>query len=242
MNIPVLRGNIARRILISFRADPEVVQSQLPPPFRPKLQAGKAIVSICMIRLENIRPVCLSLPIGLSSENAAHRIAVLWEDKEGNPQEGVFIPRRDTGSPLNHFLGGRLFPGQHQLASFQVCSNETNVDFHMKSHDAKVEIRVLGTVSPEFPSDSCFDSLAEASAFFEAGCLGYSVRCDSDRLDGMTLETKSWHVETLSVSEAYSSYYADEHHYPKGSLSFDHALFMRDIEHEWHAAKELATV
>ncbi|MES2463936.1 MAG: hypothetical protein V4671_25480, partial [Armatimonadota bacterium] len=102
MNIPVLKGTIGRRILVNFRADPDVVQAKLPVPFRPKLHKGEAIVGVCLIRLENIRPASCSLPIGFSSENAAHRIAVLWDDNEGKTQEGVFIPRRDTGSLLNH--------------------------------------------------------------------------------------------------------------------------------------------
>ena len=238
MNIPVIKGIIGRRILVNYRADPDVVQSHLPPPFRPKLQAGQAIVGVCMIRLEKIRPAFLSVPFGLASENAAHRMAVLWEDKAGDTQEGVFVPRRDTGSSLNHIVGGRLFPGQHHLASFDVRSNESDVDFHMRSQDREVELRVIGKVVPEFPMDSCFASLSEASAFFEGGRLGYSVRRNSARLDGMLLKTKTWHVEALSVSEIYSSYYSNERLFPKGSLIFDHALFMRNLEHEWHSVKE----
>ena len=238
MNIPALKGTIGRRILVNFRADPAVVQSKLPAPFRPKLHKGEAIIGICLIRLENMRPASCALPIGLSSESAAHRMAVVWEDKDGRPQEGVFIPRRDTGSPLNHLIGGHLFPGQHHLASFQVHSTENAIDFQMYSRDGHVEVRVVGKMNAEFPASSCFASLAEASSFFESGCLGYSVRCDSDQLDGLLLKTKTWQVETLDVSEVFSSYYTDEERFPKGSVRFDHALLMRNIEHEWHAARE----
>jgi hypothetical protein len=242
MDMPVLKGTIGRRILVNFRADPNVVQSQLPHPFRPKLHEGEAIVGICLIRLENIRPASCSLPIGFSSENAAHRIAVLWYDKDGKTQEGVFIPRRDTGSPLNHITGGRLFPGQHHLASFRVHATETDIDIHMNSRDGEVKVQVSGRINTELPSSSCFGSLPEASSFFEGGCLGYSVRCDSNRLDGLLLKTKTWQVETLDVSDVYSSYYSDEKQFPKGSVTFDHALLMRNIEHEWHAAKEPTSI
>ncbi|MDQ2688099.1 MAG: DUF2071 domain-containing protein [Armatimonadota bacterium] len=238
MEIPVLKGIIGRRILANYRADPDVVQSQLPPPFRPKLHQGQAIVGVCLIRLENVRPASCPLSFGFSSENAAHRIAVLWDDKNGKTQEGVFIPRRDTDSVLNHLTGGRLFPGQHHLASFDVCATQTEIDFQMRSRDGAVEVRVKGKISTEWPPSSCFATLAEASAFFEAGCLGYSVRCDSQRLDGLLLKTKTWQVQTLDVSEMFSSYYLDEAQFPKGSIAFDHALFMQNIEHEWHAAKE----
>jgi 6,7-dimethyl-8-ribityllumazine synthase len=41
--------------------------------------------------------------------------------------------------------------------------------------------------------------LAEASRFFEAGCIGYSSRPDSRRLDGLRLEVKDWRVSPLAV-------------------------------------------
>lgn len=242
MNIPAMKGTIGRRILVNFRADADIVQSRLPAPFRPKLHDGQAIVGICLIRLENMRPASCSLPVGFSSENAAHRIAVVWDDRDGTTKEGVFIPRRDTGSVLNHITGGRLFPGQHHLAAFQVCATETDIDFAMQSRDGEVEVRVCGAVSTTMPASSCFSSLAEASAFFESGCLGFSARCNSNRLDGLLLQTKTWHVETLDVSRVFSSYYSNEKLFPKGSVVFDHALLMRNIEHEWHAAKEPAGV
>lgn len=243
MNLPTLKGTIHRRILVNFRADPDVVQCKLPSPFRPKLHNGEAIVGICLIRLQQMRPAWCAWPVGVASENAAHRIAVVW-DENGCQREGVFIPRRDTGSALNHLTGGRLFPGQHHFASFRVDSAPkgvlpTSVDLQMKSRDGLVEVRVHGQVTQAWPADSCFDSLAQASAFFESGSLGYSVRHDCSRLDGLLLKTKSWRVESLQLSEAYSSYYANEKAFPKSSVTFDHALLMRNVEHEWHAAETI---
>src|SRR6267142_5946791 len=107
MKLPIIQGIIRRRILVNFRVDPDVVQTQLPKRFTPKLHAGSAIAGICLIRLEEIRPKFLPALFGISSENAAHRIAVTWRDDKGIEKEGVYIPRRDTGSWLNHLSGGR---------------------------------------------------------------------------------------------------------------------------------------
>ena len=41
------------------------------------------------------------------------------------------------------------------------------------------------------------------------------------------------------MEQVYSSYFADEKKIPKGSVDFDCALLMRDIEHEWHSAPDL---
>jgi len=239
MRLPTITGIIRRRILVNFRVDPEVMQRHLPSRFRPKLHKNFAVAGICLIRLEHIRPK-LSPPIaGLSSENAAHRVAVLWEDESNQFREGVFIPRRDTNSLINHLAGGRIFPGEHHRASFIARQSDSEISLEMKSEDGNVSVRVAGGIADKLPESSIFSTLAEASSFFEPGSLGYSVTSDSNRLDGLLLETKQWRVEAINVKEVSSSYFADESTFPKGSVEFDHALIMRNIEHEWHSAPDL---
>jgi hypothetical protein len=241
MKIPVLRGTIKRRILVNFRVDPEVMQRFLPSPFRPKLHANFAIAGICLIRLERIRPKSFPALLGFSSENAAHRIAVKWDDPSGQPQEGVFIPRRDTGSLLNHLTGGRIFSGEHHLAKFHVIEEGERIDFSMKSRDQRVRVQVCGQESNTLPLDSCFASLDESSAFFECGSLGYSVTRNSCRLDGLRLKTLDWQVRALDVEKVESSFFSETTRFPDGSAVFDHALIMRNLRHEWHQATDLFT-
>jgi len=238
MRLPVIQGTIRRRILANFRVDPETMQRQIPARFRPKLQNGFAVAGICLIRLEHIRPRSMPKIIGLNSENAAHRVAVTW-DEEGVAREGVFISRRDTGSQISHLLGGRIFPGEHHHASFAVTESESEISLAIKSDDAKVNLEIAGTIVRELPATSVFSSLAEASSFFEGGSLGYSVTSDPARLDGLKLATKEWLVEPLEVRRIYSSYFSDETKFPKGTVEFDHALIMRNVEHEWHSADDL---
>jgi hypothetical protein len=240
MKIPVLEGVIKRRMLINFRIDPDVMQKFLPTPFRPKLHRNYAMAGICLIRLEHIRPKGLPRLLGFSSENAAHRIAVEWNDA-GRSQEGVFIPRRDTGSLLNHLTGGRIFSGEHDLAKFRIVDEGERIDFSMESCDQKVAVRVQGRESSALPTASCFASLDQASTFFEGGSLGYSVTHDSRRLDGLRLKTLDWRVRALHVDEMESSFFSDTAHFPAGSAVFDHALIMRNIRHEWHQATDLFT-
>lgn len=242
MRIPIIKGTIKRRLLVNFRADPTVVQRILPPPFRPKLHREHSLVGICLIRLEQIRPAGLPSMLGLSSENAAHRIAVEWTDAAGIQREGVFIPRRDTGSFLNRVAGGRVFPGEHHPARFSVVDSGGHVDFSMQSHDGSVAVRVIGDDADALPAASCFSSLVEASAFFEGGSLGYSVTREGGRLDGLLLRTADWRIRALSVTDVHSSFFADRQRFPGGSVAFDHALIMRDILHEWHKAEDLYAV
>ena len=65
------------------------------------------MAGICLIRLKDIRPRGFGAMFGVSSENAAHRIAVNGT-RGGATREGVFIPRRDTSSLLQSFV--KVFP------------------------------------------------------------------------------------------------------------------------------------
>src|SRR5688572_24616737 len=140
MRLPTIRGLIRRRILVNYRVDPAVLAGHLPPPFRPKLYGDFALAGICLIRLEQIRPLGFHPTLGLSSENAAQRIAVEWTGSDGAIREGVYIVRRDTSSRLNHWAGGRVFPGKHGLASFEVDDSDDGLRLAMQSSDRQVAI------------------------------------------------------------------------------------------------------
>lgn len=241
MRLPVIHGVIRRRLLVNFRVEAEVMKRLLPPRFRPKLHRGYAIAGLCLIRLEQIRPAWLPRFCGISSENAAHRIAVLWEDPSGESREGVFIPRRDTGSRLNHFAGGRVFPGEHHLADFDVTDDGTRITMSIRGRDGRMEVNIRACESDSLPKSSCFESLAESSSYFEAGSVGYSVTSDCCRLDGIRLQTQGWQVRPLNVEHIESSFFANESAFPAGSVTFDHALIMRDLDHQWHGQPDMIT-
>lgn len=241
MRLPVIHGVIRRRMLVNFRVDPEVMGRYLSPPFRPKIHHGYAIAGICLIRLEEIRFGWVPKIAGMFSENAAHRIAVEWRDPSGDERQGVFIPRRDTGSWINHVTGGRVFPGEHHLADFEVTDDGANVSMAVRVHDGTMALELKAHETDAFPSSSCFQSLEDSSSFFEGGSVGYSVTREPRRLDGIKLQVEGWRVRPLAVDHVRSSFFEDEAIFPKGSAVFDHALIMRDIEHEWHSEADLFT-
>jgi uncharacterized protein YqjF (DUF2071 family) len=232
--LPVIAGLIRRRLLVNYRVDPAHISRLLPEGFRPKLHEGHAIAGICLIRLEEIRPQGLPAWAGISSENAAHRIAVRWDDPDGTEREGVFIPRRDTGSVMNHLAGGRVFPGEHHLADFRVTDEDGRIDMRVDARDRRMRLRLVARETEALPASSCFAGLDQSSAFFEPGSVGFSVTKDCCKLDGIELETQRWEVRPLEVESVESSYFDDLSIFPAGSAVFDHALIMRDIPHAWH--------
>jgi hypothetical protein len=229
MKIPTISGIIDRRILVNFTTEPEIAMAMIPARFSPKLVNGKAIVGICLIRLKHVRPKGLPAFIGVGSENGAHRVAVQWMEK-GETKEGVYIPRRDTSSRFNALVGGRLFPGKHYLANFDVDEHDDNYSVAFRSSDNTV-VSINAKVAPNFPSDSIFHDLPTASAFFKAGSSGYSP--NAGKYDGLLLNAYRWEVQPLNVLNVKSSFFENESMFPKGSVKFDNALLMTNIAHDW---------
>lgn len=227
--IPTIHGFIDRRILINFTVDPKDAEKIIPPPFRPKLYKNKAIVGICLIRLKDIKPKGFPAFVGVSSENGAHRIAVEW-DEDGQINDGVFIPRRDTSSRLNAMVGGRIFPGKHHLAKFNVVESNQNYHIDFTSSD-DTQISIDASEVKGFTTNSVFETLENVSDFFEKGAVGYSP--NGKKFDGLRLETYKWEVKPLHVTQVRSTFFENENIFPKGSVKFDNALLMTKIEHEW---------
>lgn len=240
LQLPVVRGVIERRILVNYRVDPEVLARLLPAPFRPQPVAGYGVAGICLIRLAQIRPRFAPRFIGLRSENAAHRIAVEWEE-QGRRHSGVYIPRRDTSSRLNVLAGGTLFPGRHEHARFTVREQADDYFVALRSADDATRLSVDAHVADDIPAGSVFDSLQAASDFFGAGALGYSATARAGHYEGLELRSLSWSVRPLEVRAVQSSFFADATRFPPGSVAFDCALLMRDIAHEWHTQPPLCT-
>jgi hypothetical protein len=238
MRLLVIRGTIDRRILANYRIDPVAIKAILPKPFRPKIVSGFALGGICLIRLKSIRPRFFPFQWGIGSENAAHRIAVEW-DVDGKTLEGVYIPRRDTSSRLNTFVGGRIFPGVHHHASFAVQESTESLSVNLVSDDGDTHVSICGKVTEAFPKSSVFSSLSDASEFFKRGSLGYSITRNAGRYDGLELRCRNWKMEALDIEKIKSSYFDDVSRFPLGSVQFDCALLMRAVEHEWHGREDL---
>ncbi len=240
MRLPQLQGLIRRRILVNYRADPQVLAELLPAPFRPQLVGGAGLVGICLIRLEQLRPRHLPVCLGLVSENAAHRAAVEW-DEAGETRQGVFIWRRDTDAWLNALAGGRLFPGRQQHACFRVDDDGEQVRLAMRSDDARSEIELAGRRSQDWPRGSVFGSLAAASACLRGGSLGFSPSSTGACFQGMELGCDCWPAEAFAVSHLRSTFFDDPLRFPPGSVEYDSALVMRDVRHQWRSGPTLGS-
>ena len=142
---------------------------------------------------------------------------------------------------MNHLAGGRLFPGEHCLADFDVSDDGARISMNIRARDGKMALKLQARESDALPVTSCFSSLAETSSYFEGGSVGFSVTRDCCRLDGIQLKTESWNVRPLAVEKVESTFFENQSVFPSGSVTFDHALIMRDLPHQWHGVPDMQT-
>lgn len=165
--------------------------------------------------------------------------AVTWRDSDGTDREGVYIPMRHTDSSLILMLGGRVFPGVHQRATFDVADSGADIDMSIRATAGDMTVALRGKSADKLPVGSAFSSLAAASEFFRGGSVGYSPGRDQGRLEGLKLVSPKWRVDPLTISDVHSSWLSDASRFPAGSTEFDCALVMRDIAHHWVIAPDL---
>jgi hypothetical protein len=239
MRSPRLASRIERRLLINYRTDPEITARLLPAPMRPRVVNGWAVSGICLIRLGRTRPLFVPAVFGPGSENAAHRIAVEWDTPDGVAQ-GVYVPRRDTGSRVNALAGGRIFPGRHHLGRFEVreSASELRVAFTDPADATSVDVHVR--IATTLEDSLLFDDLGQASEFFEHGSAGYSATPDPARLDGVELSTADWRVTPVEPASVRSTFFDDPVRFPPGSAVLDCGLLMRDVQAVWNALPPMA--
>jgi hypothetical protein len=229
MRAPTVNATLERRILVNFRVEPEVLRALLPPLFRPVVVGGSGIAGICLIRLGHVRPAGVPAALGVTTENAAHRVAVEWETADG-PVTGVYIPRRDTSSWLTAAVGGRLFPGWHHRARFRVEESEGCYRVEMASTDGQVDVVVAAHRDARVMPGSVFDTVEDASAFFRCAPVGYSATPEQGVFDGVALTADGWGIAPLHLNEVRSSFFDA---LPPGSAVPDSAFLMAGLATTW---------
>jgi len=217
-----VRAQLRRRLLISYRVDPDVAVSLLPAGFRPRIVDGSAVAGVCVLGLESIRPGWSSGRWGLRSENAAHRIAVEWDGPDG-VEQGVFIFERHSSAWHPVLFGGRLFPGVHRRARFRIEESGDRYALAMAAagHSLDADVEVGGEWS-----SALFASVDEASDFYRSGRIGWSLAHDRRTVEPVALASDSWKVEGARLHHLRSSFFEA---LPAGAAVFDSVVVMRDL-------------
>ncbi|WP_186317625.1 DUF2071 domain-containing protein [Curtobacterium sp. 9128] len=220
-------ARIDRRLLVNFRVDPAALRWVLPDGLRPQVVDGSAVAGVCLLRMAGLRPAWVPRGIAWGAENAAHRIAVEWDAVDG-VRRGVYIPKRYSASWVPVALGGRVMPGVHQHARFDVDEDGDRFRVGFDAADAEVDVDVERVPDHRWTS-SVFRDVAEASAFFRAGSTGWSPG-HRGGLEGLELHTDAWRVHAARAHRVHSSFIAS---LPRDSAEFSDVLLMQDVPVTW---------
>jgi uncharacterized protein YqjF (DUF2071 family) len=241
MKVRTMSGVIERRLLLNYRVDPAVIGPMLPHPFRPLLVNGYAVAGTCLLRLRELRPRLLPGVVGVRLEGAAHRIAVEWDGPDGTAT-AVYIRRRETSSVAAVLGGGRIFPGAHHYAAFNVHETAATCDvaFTADKGRAGVSVSVRTRMPEQFRPTPLFSTLLQASQFFRERSDAFSATRRSTRLDGLHMTTEAWPFEPTELVAAQSSFFDDPMRFPVGSATLDSAFLMREVPVALHALASMA--
>jgi hypothetical protein len=231
--LPKLAGVIARRILVNFRADPDVIRRLLPWPLEVATYGGYAVAGICLTRLEGLRPQGVPGPLGIAAENMAHRVAIRYPTEKGW-KDGIFIWRRESDCELLVQLGGCLFPGVHHRAGFEVWERNGQLALSVRTDERRSDVVLRTRRSLEWRVTPLFPTLDEMCGFFELGDCAFSCVKRGRGLEGLRLRALRWELSPLRVTEVHSAFYENHCCFPPGSVCFDSAVLIRDVPHDWH--------
>ncbi len=92
---------------------------------------------MCLIALTELRPGWVRPRWGISTENAAHRFAVEW-DEGGATRTGVYVIERHSSDIVPVVGGGRFFPGIQRRARFVIEEIGARFRVGMEASDASV--------------------------------------------------------------------------------------------------------
>jgi hypothetical protein len=107
--------------------------------------------------------------------------------------------------------------------------------------DGSTNVDVAVRLTQQLAGRALFATLDEASAFFEAGSVGYSATRLSTQFDGLQLQTSAWKVQPAVVTHAHSSFFEDGLIFPPGTAQLDSALVMREVPVGWLPLPRLDT-
>lgn len=219
--VPVLRGTVDRRLVLTYRLALDAAAGATPERFQPRTVDGHALGSLLVLRVRGLRPRGLPERAGRTTYHALHRVAVEWSE-DGRSRTGAYVVRRASDSRLLALFGRRLAPGGAHHATFDVDVTSERVEATISDRGG-IRAHLTGAPTDRLPTGSVFDSVAAAASYFEADAAGRSPPDEDYR--GVTLRMTDWEVTPVAVESASASFFDDL----GDAATVDHAFVTSDL-------------
>jgi len=222
-------GRIRRRLLVNQWVDPDEVLNYLPEGVRPRVGSnGGVIVGCCMIEIDAARPWPLPSPVGIGIRAAAHRISV-EVGPEHQPTPAVWVPVRHTDSRAVVVVGGRLFPGVHEMADVTVGEDRQVLSWSItvgsdppRDFDIEASARVDRT---DHASNEVADIVIGTALGLSPGRRATQV----EAVEMIPAHHRFRIVELIDLDSEFMDSFS--------SASPAESLLMNDVDVTWHPAK-----
>jgi len=144
-----MRAILRHRILTSVTVDPDEAAARLPAPLRPHVVGGGTVIGCCVLELDHLWAGPVPAPVRLRS--MAVRISAEWDTPDG-VEVGVYVPLRQTDSPVAAAIGGRLVPGVQRRADLgmRTVAGASSKRFEVLVGDRSMpgHVRLSASVAP----------------------------------------------------------------------------------------------
>lgn len=234
-HLPAMDATIERRIFVTYRADPDAVRPLVPERYDLRLTDGWAIGGVCLLRLGNTRPRHMPRWVGVSSENAAHRISIVGPD--GEP--AIWSPRRDTDSHLTARLGRTLYPSAPGTARFDIGQDDERFNVQAVDADGHTVASIDATRTDALATTSVFADVAALDDYYRSTRHGYSPTSDPESDGCITVDFEQGEITPLAVRRSHSTVF--DPLVAAGSAALDHVVLMRQLSSTWQFGRRTAS-
>lgn len=233
-------GILEDTVLLNFRTDPNVLKRLLPAPFVPRLVDGYGLVGILMFKM---RDLACETNMGLPSPPSDHvlyRVAVSWQQGT-RTHHGMYLLRHEVNTrlPVRQRKRG-LFPVAAQPVRWHKAPEAGKFEWSLQTRN-RTRLKVQARLAAYFPPGSVFDSLDQASVFFQKERAAIAPRFQKSVFANTRFLPLNWAVKPLFIESLQTDMDQLGNLFPKGHIFFDSGLIWPQIPCKWQEGHEIVS-
>lgn len=209
-----MTGRLAECVLLAYRTPAASVRALLPAGLQLVTHGDWAFWNIVVCRVADMRPAGLPAWLGISYSHVAYRLYARARTADGSNVDGLHFLRSDADNPLIAGAGNWFSDFRFHRAAIGLEATDSAVELRVASRtDRRGDASLSARETPvaELAPGSCFNTVAEASAFLKYRPLGLAVdaRSATLKLAEVFRDEQQWREHPLRVTAAHWQFLED---------------------------------
>jgi len=223
-------GTVVRRFLISYPVDPKVLLQHLPPGAECATHAGKAWVSACFVRMDDMRPNLLPRFAGMGFHYLIHRTRARLPFPDGKLREAVLVLQPNINRWLLSTFGSRLTGVQFHTHPIQFTEEDESwrIQMHAGSESLYDVTISKSSCSDVIPNESQFATTTEADQFLLGVSFGAQWVPGESRLKLLPETHDPWQTQVCTCTTQRNRFLES---LGVDAVEADHVITMSHIPH-----------